>query len=258
MPSPITIDLTGRTVLVTGASSGLGAHFAQVFSQAGAAVALCARRKDRLENLRENIEAAGGRAAAIELDVTGEASTMAAFDEAERALGAVDSVIANAGMSAEGLALNISEADFARTVAVNLTGAFLTVREGARRMAAAGAKDRGHGRIVIISSITASYVERGIAAYSASKAGVLQMGRVLAREWANAGINVNIVCPGYIETELNSDWFATEQGKKQISKWPRRRLMTASDLDHIVSFLLSDSSRSVTGSVFTIDDGQTL
>lgn len=258
MPSPLAIDLAGRTILITGASSGLGAHFAHVTSQAGAAVALCARRKDRLEELSAEIEKADGRAAAIELDVASEASTIAAFDEAERRFGGVDAVIANAGVNAEGLALNISETEFARTLSVNLTGAFLTAREGARRMAAAGAKEREHGRIVIISSITASHVEGGLAAYSASKAGVLQMGRVLAREWANAGINVNIVCPGYIETDLNSDWFATEGGRKQISKWPRRRLMTASDLDHIVAFLLSDASRRVTGSVFTIDDGQTL
>ncbi len=258
MPSPLAIDLSGRTLLITGASSGLGAHFARVFSEAGVAVALCARRKERLEALREEIENAGGRAAAIELDVSEEASAIAAFDAAERQLGPIDSVLANAGMAAEGLALDIPAADFARTLDVNLTGAFLTAREGARRMKAAGAKDREHGRIVIISSITASHVEGGLAAYSASKAGVLQMGRVLAREWANAGINVNVVCPGYIETELNSNWFATEGGKKQIAKWPRRRLMTPSDLDHLVCFLLSDSARGVTGSVFTIDDGQTL
>ena len=254
----LSIDLSGRTILVTGASSGIGAHLAHTLSSAGSAIALCARRKDRLEGLRAEIEAAGGRAAAIAMDVADEESVIAAFDEAEEIFGGVDGVVANAGMSADGLAVDLDAADFSRVLDINLKGAFLTAREGAKRMIAGGAKEREDGRIVIISSITAFHVEGGLAAYSASKAGALQMGKVLAREWARSGVNVNTVCPGYIETDLNSDWFATEGGKKQIAKWPRRRLMKAADLDHIVAFLLSDASRCVTGSAFTIDDGQTL
>lgn len=225
---------------------------------AGASVALCARRKDRLTSLKEEIEEAGGRAIAIEMDVTSETSIVAAFDAAENAFGKVDGLIANAGMNAEGLALDIEAEEFASVLAVNLTGVFLTVREGARRMIAGGTPKNEYGRIVIISSITAAKVEPGIAAYSASKAGVLQLGKVLAREWARKGVNVNIVCPGYIQTKLNGEWFETEGGQKQINKWPRRRLMADDDLTHIVGHLLSDASRAITGSVFTVDDGQSL
>jgi NAD(P)-dependent dehydrogenase (short-subunit alcohol dehydrogenase family) len=254
----LAIDLTGRTVLVTGASSGIGAHLARTVAAAGGAVALCARRADRLSDVCAEIEAAGGRAAAIAMDVADQDDTVAAFDQAEQIFGGVDSVIANAGMSKDSLAAGLPIADFSAVLDVNLKGAFLTAREGAKRMIAAGAREREHGRIVIISSITAFHVEGGLAAYSASKAGVLQMSKVLAREWARTGVNVNAICPGYIETELNSDWFTSEGGARQIAKWPRRRLMTAGDLDHITMFLLSDASRCVTGSAFTIDDGQTL
>ncbi len=244
--------------MITGASSGLGAHFARVCAAAGAAVGLCARRKDRLDALCAEIEAAGGRAAAIATDVAEEKTTIEAFDEAERIFGGVDSVIANAGMNAEGLAVGIDADDFARVLDVNLKGVFLTAREAARRMVAAGAKQREHGRIVVISSITANHVEPGLAAYSAAKAGAAQLGRVLAREWASSGVNVNVLCPGYIQTDLNREWFATEGGRRQMNRWPRRRLMAETDLDHIIAFLLSDAARRVTGSIFTIDDGQTL
>ncbi|HEX5775503.1 MAG TPA: SDR family NAD(P)-dependent oxidoreductase [Caulobacteraceae bacterium] len=248
-------DLTGRAVLVTGASSGLGRRFAQVLAASGAKVAVCARRTDRLESLVEEI---GRNALAVEMDVQDEASVIAGFDKAQDALGPIDSVIANAGMNSEGMAADMPADEFTRVLDVNVKGAFLTAREGARRMMAAGSKETGRGRIVLIASIGAFNVLPGLAAYCASKAAVLQMGKVLAREWANRGVNVNIVCPGYIQTELNADWFASEGGQRQVAGFPRRRLMDESDLDAVVAYLASDAARAVTGSVFTVDDGQSL
>jgi NAD(P)-dependent dehydrogenase (short-subunit alcohol dehydrogenase family) len=249
-------DLSGRVALVTGASSGLGVRFARILAQAGARVALGARRTDRLDALA--VELGADRALALAMDVTDERSVVAGFAAAEEALGPVDTVIANAGMNSEALATDISVDEFDRVFAVNVRGVFLTAREGARRMIAAGSKESGRGRIVLISSIGAHKVLPGLAAYCGSKAAVAQMGKAMAREWANRGINCNVVCPGYIETELNADWFSREDGRKQIAGFPRRRLMEEADLDALVLWLSSDASRAVTGGVFTVDDGQSL
>ena len=258
MSTGFSFDLGGRVALVTGASSGLGARFGRILAENGAAVVLAARRVDALEALAGEINAAGGRAHAVAMDVTDPGSVARAFDVAEAVFGPVDTVIANAGANVEGPAIDLEAEAFASILAVNVQGVFLTAREGARRMMAANSAERRHGRVVIISSITATAISPGLAAYSASKAASLQLGRVLARDWANAGINVNVVCPGYIETDLNGDWFRTEGGKRQIARWPRRRLMEAGSLDATVLHLASDASAFVTGSVVTIDDGQTL
>ncbi len=247
--------LEGRVALVTGASSGLGARFARILAGQGARVVLAARRTAMLDQICSEIRSDGGTAVAVAMDVTDEASVQAAYGAAETEFGAVDTVIANAGMNLEGPALNVPVDALDQVMAVNVRGAFLTAREGARRMIVAGGSN---GRIVLISSITAQSVSPGLALYSASKAAVLQLGRVLARDWANKGVNLNILCPGYIRTELNSDWFDTEGGKRQIAKWPRRRLMGNDALDSILVYLASDASRYSTGGVFTIDDGQTL
>jgi NAD(P)-dependent dehydrogenase (short-subunit alcohol dehydrogenase family) len=248
--------LAGRTVLITGASSGIGARFARIVAAEGAAVVIGARRVQRLEALRDAIIADGGRALAVALDVSDEASTIAAYDAAEAAFGPVDGVVANAGIQAEGLAADLAVADFDQVFAVNVRGVFLTAREGARRMRKAGISERG--RIVIVSSITAKMVTPGVTAYSASKAAVSHLGRHLAREWARHGPNVNNLCPGYIKSELAGDWFETEGGAKQISTWPRRRILDEDALDPMLVYLLSDESKGVTGSDFTIDDGQSL
>jgi NAD(P)-dependent dehydrogenase (short-subunit alcohol dehydrogenase family) len=252
------LSLKGRTLLITGASSGIGAHFAGVAAAAGAKVVLGARRTDRLSDVVSDIKAKGGEAIAVAMDVADKASTIAAFDAAEAALGPVDSVIANAGMSIETPFLDHSSDEFDQLMAVNLRGVFLTVQEAGKRMMPAGSRTREHGRIVIISSITAETVEPGLAAYSASKAAVLQMGKVLAREWARQGINVNSVLPGYIVTEINGDWFKTEGGQKQVLRFPRKRVMDIDSLDPTLLYLASDASRFVTGVGFTIDDGQSL
>ncbi len=253
-----TFDLSGRVALVTGASSGLGRRFSRILAANGAKVALAARRVDRLTALAEEIKAAGGEAAAVAMDVTEEASVIAGFDAAQEALGPVDVVIANAGMNSRGLATDIPIDEFDQVMAINVRGVFLTAREGARRMIGAGSRESGKGRIVLVSSIGAVKVLPGLAPYCASKAAVAMMGKAMAREWANRGININVLCPGYIETELNADWFGEEGGKKQVAGFPRRRLMDEQDLDGVMLWLCGDASRAVTGSMFVIDDGQTL
>ncbi len=251
-------DLSGRVALVTGASSGLGERFARILAASGARVVLGARRADRLDVIVTAIRKAGGQAIAVALDVADEPSVMAAYDAAEAAFGTVDTIIANAGVSSEGRMLDLSVADFDQVMDVNLKGVFLTAREGARRLIAAGSKARSHGRIVITASITADVVAPGLAAYSATKAGVVQMGKVMAREWVRDGINVNMINPGYIRTEINADWFDTDVGAKQIARFNRQRLMPEGELDTMLLYLASDASAGVTGAAFTLDDGQSL
>jgi len=251
-------DLAGRVALVTGASSGLGRRFARILAASGAKVALAARRVDRLAALAGEIAAAGGEAFPVAMDVTDEASIVAGFDAAQARLGLIDTVIANAGMNSRGLATEVGAEEFDAVMAINVRGVFLTAREGARRMIAAGSRESQGGRVILVASIGALKVLPGLTAYCTSKAAVLMMGKSLAREWANRGVNVNVICPGYIETELNAEWFAEDGGKKQVAGFPRRRLMAEEDLDAMVLYLASDASRAVTGSVFTLDDGQTL
>lgn len=245
-------DLTGRTALVTGASSGLGTRFGRILAASGANVALGARRKDRLEEVAGRI---GAKAAAIQMDVGREADIIAGFDAAEAAFGPVDTVIANAGVDGAGMATTISEEEIEQTLAINLKGAILTAREGAKRMMARGTPK---GRIVMIASITAFEPSPGLVAYAASKAGVVQAGRSMAREWARAGICVNTVSPGYIRTAINDAWFDTDLGKKQVARFPKRRLMGEEGLDAMMLFLCSDAAEFVTGTNFVLDDGQTL
>ena len=156
------------------------------------------------------------------------------------------------------LAAEITVEAWDEVMAINVRGVFLTAREGARRMMAAGSRESGRGRVILVSSIGALKVLPGLTAYCTSKAALLMMGKSLAREWANRGINVNTICPGYVLTELNADWFGEEGGKKQVAGFPRRRLMAEEDLDAMALYLASDASRAITGSVFTLDDGQTL
>lgn len=250
--------LAGRIVLVTGASSGIGAHLAEAAAKAGARVALAARRTDKLDSLVAQITAAGGTAAAFAMDVEDEASVTAAYDAIEGQLGPVDSVIANAGISVQGSALDIAIDDFDKVLAVNTRGMFLTAREGARRMIKAGSEASGRGRVLLVASIGAHKVLPGLTAYCTSKAGTAMMGKSLAREWARKGINVNVLCPGYIRTELNSDWFDQAGGQKLVASFPRKRLMAESDLAPMALMLCSDASATITGSVFTVDDGQSL
>ena len=253
-----TFDLTGRVVLVTGASSGFGAHWARLLAAAGAKVVIAARRVEKLEALAADIRAAGGEVLAVALDVTDPAATVAAYDAAEAAFGTVDTIIANAGVATEMPTLQVDAAEFDAIVGTNLKGVFLTVTEGARRLIAAGSADTGQGRVVIVGSITGRKLYSGMAPYSASKAGVGHMGRVFAREWARKGINVNVIHPGYFATEMTEEVFAGAAGDYLLKSFPRRRMGPITDMDVPLLFLASDLSKHVTGSELTIDDGQSL
>lgn len=250
--------LEHRVAVITGASSGLGLHFAGVLARSGASVALMARRTDRLETAVAEIRAAGGTAQAFTLDVADANAIGPALDQAQAALGPISIMINNAGVGGEGAALDIPVEVWDATFAVNVRGVFFGAREAARRMLDNGQAAAGHARILNIASIGAQSILPGLAAYCASKAAVTQMTRVLAREWARQDIAVNALCPGYIETELNAHWFASEGGQRQLRGWPRRRLMDASDLDQVLLMLTGPGARHITGSVITLDDGQTL
>ncbi len=248
-------SLEGRIALITGASSGIGAHLARLFAGAGAKVVLGARRVDRIAALAAQI---GANALPVAMDVTEEGSIVAAFDAAEAHFGTPDTVLANAGMAEAGRAIDLTADQVRRVIDTNFTGVYLTAREAARRMIAAGSKESARGRIVLTGSITAEMTGQGDSAYAASKAAVVHLGRQLAREWARQGINVNTVQPGYILTEIDADWFATPGGKAQISTWPRRRLTAIEALDDPMLFFASDASAHVTGAHITVDDGQSL
>ncbi|ENY81191.1 SDR family oxidoreductase [Sphingopyxis sp. MC1] len=258
MASEPKFDLSGRVALVTGASSGLGAGFAKALAAAGAKVVLAARRADKLAEQVEAIRAAGGEAVAVSMDVTDEASTKAAYDAAEAAFGTVDTIVANAGVATEKVALGLSVEDVDFLLAANVRGVFLTATEGARRLEAAGSRDKENGRIVIIGSITAEKIFPATSVYGATKAAVRHMGKALAREWARRGISVNVIQPGYFESEMTAELFASDAGAKFVASFPRQRLRPPSDLHTPLLMLCSDAARGITGSVITIDDGQTL
>lgn len=249
-------DLTGRTALITGGSSGLGAHFARTLAAKGVKVIVGARRLDRLASLAEEIRAAGGQIEPVAMDVEDEASIIAAYDHAEKTFGVVDLIIANAGMNAQGPATDLAADELGQLLNINVRGVYLTAREGARRLIAS--PDPSRGRIILVGSVGSLRPLAGLTAYSASKAGVAMLGKGLAREWARYGVNVNTICPGWIVTELNSEWLAGEGGQKLIKTFPRRRVMNPDDLDGIVTFLASDAARTITGGVFSADDGQVL
>ena len=249
------LTLQGRTALITGASSGFGAHFARLFVAHGANVVIGARRADRLAALAEEL---GDKALAVSMDVTDEHSVIAAYDAAEAKFGTVDTVIANAGIAKSGRSTDLSVSDIAAVVETNFTGLYLTAREGAKRMIAANFRDSERGRIVLIGSITAEMTGNGETAYAAIKAGVAHLGRQFAREWVRQGINVNTIQPGYVETEIQGDWFETAAGQAHLNSFHRRRLTPITALDAPLLLLASDASRHLTGVTLTVDDGQVL
>lgn len=248
-------QMAGRIVLITGASSGFGAHFARLFAAHGARVVIGARRVDRLAELGTEL---GDAALAVAMDVTDEGSIKAAYDAAEAKWGTVDTVIANAGIAVAGRSIDLAVADVASVVNTNFIGLYLTAREGARRMIAAEFKANGRGRVVLIGSITAEMTGQGDAAYAATKAGVAHLGRQFAREWVRQGINVNTIQPGYIRTEIGGDWFDSDGGKAQVAAFHRKRMCPITALDAPLLLLASDAAAHITGAVLTVDDGQVL
>ena len=237
--------LTGKTALVTGASSGLGAHFARLLAREGVMVTLAARRMDPMVALTAEITAAGGTAEALGLDVGD-------TDAVERVLSGrrFDILVNNAGIGDAGSALEQTTAQIDAMLDVNLKGAFHVARA-----VAAGMRDAGGGAIVNIASIIAHRVTARTAAYAASKAGLLHLTRALALEWARHGIRVNALCPGYIETPINADFFATEAGATLIRRIPQRRLGRPEDLDGALLLLVSDAGRYITGADIVVDGG---
>lgn len=254
MASKIKFDLTGQSALITGATSGFGQRFAEILSEAGAKIVITGRRENRLMTVKETIERSGGIAFALKLDVTNVAQIKSCVAEAERLAGPISLLVNNAGLNIQSSVAELSEGDYDTIMDTNVKGMFFVAQTIAQRMLAHKIK----GRIVNIASIGALKPLPGLVAYSMSKAAVAMMTKGMAREWARHHIAVNALCPGFIETELNSAWFATEGGKKQINSFPRRRLGVESDLDALALLLCSEHANFITGSLFTIDDGQVL
>jgi NAD(P)-dependent dehydrogenase (short-subunit alcohol dehydrogenase family) len=245
------LRLDGKSALVTGASSGLGWRFATVLAAAGARVAVAARRTDRLATLKAEIERAGGRAHAVALDVTDVASVRAGVAAAEAALGPLDILVNNSGVSVTKRAGELEEADYDLVMDTNAKGAFFVAQAAGRAMLAAGRP----GRIINIASAAGLRVLGHLSVYCMSKAAVIHLTRALALEWGRYGINVNALCPGYIETEINRDYWDTDGGRKLIAMLPRRRVGKPEDLDALVLLLASDASGFVNGAVIAADDG---
>jgi NAD(P)-dependent dehydrogenase (short-subunit alcohol dehydrogenase family) len=245
-------DLTGKSAIVTGASSGLGRHFAGILARAGAAVAIMARRAERLDELAREIDAVGGRAVAIELDVAEGASVRDAVAAAERSLGPVSILVNNAGTAVTRPALDVSEDDWDLVMDVNLRGAWLMAQEVGRHMQ----RHNKGGSIVNIASVAGLRTVGQLSTYGASKAALTHLTGSLALELARYQIRVNAIAPGYIETEINRAFFRTEAGARLIQRIPQRRLGTPADLDGVLLLLASDASRFMTGSVIVVDGGQ--
>ena len=239
-------DLTGRRIVVTGASSGLGRHMAAMLAGHGARVVAAARRRAALDDLA----AAHGGVTAVEMDVADPASVAAGMAAAAEALGGIDAMIANAGVGLGGRAVEMSEADWRRTMDVNLDGVFRTTQAAGRTMLA-----QGSGSVVIVSSVLGLRTGRGVAAYAASKAAVAHLTRALAAEWGPKGVRVNALAPGYIPTEMNGEHLAGPEGEAMAARIPLRRLGRPDDLDGALRLMLSDAGRWITGAVLPVDGG---
>ena len=253
------IDLSGRVALVTGASSGLGAQFARTLAKAGAGVVLAARRVERLKTLRAEIEAADGDAHVVELDVTEIDSIKSAVAHAETEMGTIDILVNNSGVSTTQKLVDVSAEDYDYVMGTNTRGAFFVAQEVGKRMIA---RSRGAapgtftgGRIVNVASMAGLRVLSQIGVYAMSKAAVIHMTRAMALEWGRFGINVNALCPGYIDTELNHHHWQTEAGQKLIGMLPRKRVGLPQDLDSALMMLCANESRFINGAVLSADDG---
>jgi NAD(P)-dependent dehydrogenase (short-subunit alcohol dehydrogenase family) len=245
-------DLNGRVALVTGASSGLGVRFAELLAGEGAAVALVARRADRLAAVKTRIDKAGGRAVAIAADVTDRRAMMRAFDEAEKAFGTVTILVNNAGVAHSGRALELPQEEWRRVVGTDLDAVFFWAQEGARRMLAAG---KG-GAIVNVASVLGFGVAKGTAAYAVAKAGVVQLTKALGLELAFKGVRVNAIAPGWIVTDLNREYLASEAGAAIRREIPVGRFGEERDLDGALLLLVSDAGRFIAGTTIVVDGGQ--
>ena len=253
------IDLSGRVALITGASGGLGAQFARTLSQAGAAVILASRRVDKLKELRAIIDGEGGDAHVIEMDVTNHDSIKAAVAHAETEVGSIDILVNNSGVSTTQRLQDVQEDDYDFIFNTNVKGAFFVAQEvGKRMLARAKGEAPGSftgGRIINIASMAGLKVLPQIGVYCMSKAAVVHMTKAMAVEWGKYGINVNAICPGYIDTEINHHHWQTEQGQKLVAMLPRKRVGQPQDLDALLVMLASNESHFINGAVIAADDG---
>jgi len=245
-------SLKGRVALVTGASSGLGVQFAKALADNGAALALVARRADRLKSLKDEIENKGGKAVAIEADVTDRAAMTRAFDAAEKALGTVTILVNNAGIAHGGRAVEMPPEEWRKVLSTNLDAVFFWAQEAARRMLAA----KKQGAIVNIASVLGLAVAKGAVAYATAKAGVVQVTKALAVELAFKGVRVNAIAPGWFVTEMNDDYLASEAGTAIKREIPMGRFGNAGDLDGALLLLASDAGSYITGATIVVDGGQ--
>ena len=254
-----TIDLSGRVAFVTGASSGLGAQFARTLASAGAAVVLASRRVEKLKELRAIIDGEGGDAHVIELDVTDHDSIKSAVAHAETEVGSIDILVNNSGVSTTQRIQDVLPDDYDFMFDTNVKGAFFVAQEVGKRMLARakGAAPGNYtgGRIVNIASMAGLRVLPQIGVYCMSKASVIQMTKAMALEWGKFGINVNALCPGYIDTEINHRHWQTEAGQKLVQMLPRKRVGQPKDLDALLVMLCSDQSHFINGAVIAADDG---
>ncbi|TAL55161.1 SDR family oxidoreductase [Pandoraea sp.] len=250
------LNLEGKVALITGASSGLGMRFSQVLAQAGAKVVLASRRVERLKELRAEIEAAGGEAHVVRVDVTDHDSIRAAVAHAETEAGAIDILVNNSGVSTTERLVDVTPQGYDFVFDTNVRGAFFMAQEVGKRMIlrAKGQPGQQH-RVINIASIAGLRALPQIGVYCMSKAAVIHMTRSMAVEWGRYGINVNAICPGYIDTEINHHHWETEAGRKLIDMLPRKRVGTAADLDGLLLLLASDESHFINGAIMTADDG---
>lgn len=252
----IEVNFEGKIALITGASSGLGARFAKILAQAGAQVVLASRRIERLKELRAEIEAEGGAAHVVSLDVTDYASIKSAIAHAETEAGPIDILVNNSGVSITQRLLDVTPEDYAYVTDTNQRGAFFVAQETAKRMIARAKGDpKKQHRIINIASVAGLRILPQIGIYCMSKAAVVHMTKSMAVEWGRYGINVNAICPGYIATEINAEYFASQAGQKLINLLPRRRVGLPEDLDGLLLFLASEESRFINGTIITADDG---
>jgi NAD(P)-dependent dehydrogenase (short-subunit alcohol dehydrogenase family) len=253
------IDLSGRVAFITGASGGLGAQFARTPSRAGAAVVLASRRVEKLKELRAQIEGEGGDAHVLELDVTDVDSIKSAVAHAETEVGSIDILVNNSGVSTTQRIQDVSEADYDHVFDTNTKGAFFVAQEVGKRMLArakgAAPGTFTGGRIINIASMAGLRVLPQIGVYCMSKAAVVHMTKAMALEWGRFGINVNAICPGYIDTEITHQHWQTEQGQKLIQMLSRKRVGQPQDLDAVLVMLCSNESHFINGAVIAADDG---
>jgi len=257
-----TIDLSGRVALITGASGGLGAQFAKTLAKAGASVVLASRRLDRLKDLRSQLESEGLQAHVVLMDVSMKSSIVKAIEHIEQEVGPIDILVNNSGVSTTQKIQDVQEADFDFVFDTNVRGAFFVAQEvGKRMLGRAMGAEKGNfpgARIINIASVAGIRVLPQIGLYAMSKASVIQMTKAMALEWGRFGINVNAICPGYIDTEINHHHWATEKGKKLIEMLPRKRVGDVKDLDALIVLLSSEQSHFINGAILTADDGFSL